>query len=207
MEKYKFKVGDWVIGNKEANDYGITVEGWIGQVTSVYSDSFDAKGIDDGNSFHLDYDRFDLYNPSEWVLDTNLIENKEKNMKILDIYEERKEKILHKNYNEKIKEFESFDSIQSLIEETEYQLNALLCRKDDDKVTISVNNLHGDKLHDEITQVKIEEAGLEYDKQNFELKSLIEEVEAILEMTSDYEEQIKILKKYKILDKEGKLNV
>lgn len=133
--------------------------------------------------------------------------NKENNMKILEIYEERKEKILYMNYKEKIKEIESFDSIQCLINDAQDQLNTLLGRKDDDKVTISVNNLKGDKLHDEITQVKIEEAGLNYDKQKFELNSLIEEVQALLEMTSDYNEQIKILKKYDILNKEGKLNV
>lgn len=129
------------------------------------------------------------------------------NMKILEIYKERKEKILYKNYKEKIKEIESFDSIQSLLNDTQDQLNALLGRKDDDKVTISVINLKGDKLHDEITQVKVQEVGLNYDKQKFELNSLIEEVQALLEMTSDYDEQIKILKKYDIINKEGKLNV
>lgn len=146
----------------------------------------------------LDYDYFDLY------YDLNKGDN---NMKILDLYKKRKSEILYSNYNEKIKEIESFDSIQSLINDTRDQLNALLGREEGDKVIITIDNLHGDKLHDDITQVKIEEATLEYDKQKQELCLLTEEVSAILEMTTDYDEQVKILKKYNILNKEGKLNV
>ena len=47
----KFKVGDKVIGNKEANlHYGITKEGWIGEVTKTY---------DNGNIKVRGKDRFD----------------------------------------------------------------------------------------------------------------------------------------------------
>jgi hypothetical protein len=41
----KFKVGDIVIGNKLANDYGITVEGWKGLVIEVVQDP--EEGEDD----------------------------------------------------------------------------------------------------------------------------------------------------------------
>ena len=41
----KFKVGDIVIGNKLANDYGITVEGWKGLVIEVVRDP--EEGEDD----------------------------------------------------------------------------------------------------------------------------------------------------------------
>lgn len=132
---------------------------------------------------------------------------KENNMKILEIYQKRKENKLFIEYDNKIKEIESFDSVQSLIKDTEEQLNVLLGREDNDKVTISVNNLHGAALHDDITQVKVEEATFNYKNEQNKVYNLIEEVSALLEMTSDYDEQIKILKKYGILNKDGKLNV
>lgn len=51
----KFKVGDRVIGNKEASEwYSITVEGWIGTVESVREDDFQAGG------YTLRYKHFDL---------------------------------------------------------------------------------------------------------------------------------------------------
>ena len=225
----KFKVGDIVIGNEKANiEYGITKQGWKGRVIAAHTDFFIAEGWDDKVFYHLLYDCFDLYNPTEFVLGLdiggtscmisdeklsintdfiNFIEDRGNNMKILEIYKERTLNKLFIKYNDEIKEIESFDSIQSLINDTQDQLNALLGREDDDKVTISVNNLHGAALHDDITQVKIEEATFNYQNQKDKLYNLIEEVEALLEMTSDYNEQIKILKKYGILDKEGKLHV
>lgn len=43
MEGYKFKVGDIVIGNKKANSYSISVEGWKGRITRLFTDFFEAK--------------------------------------------------------------------------------------------------------------------------------------------------------------------
>ena len=63
---YKFKVGDEVIGNEEANRYNITGKGWIGKVTKVKEEYFIAEGDngDDDNSFNefcLYYECFDLH--------------------------------------------------------------------------------------------------------------------------------------------------
>lgn len=53
--KYKFKVGDRVIGNKKATErYGITREGWMGTVTAVYDKYFACDYLT------LEYEYFDL---------------------------------------------------------------------------------------------------------------------------------------------------
>jgi hypothetical protein len=68
---FKFKVGDWVIGNHRANGiYAMTNEGWSGQVTNVRdSDGYiDVKGKyndDNDHYLRLDPDRFDLTTEGE----------------------------------------------------------------------------------------------------------------------------------------------
>lgn len=132
---------------------------------------------------------------------------KENNMKILELYEKRKREEIVNECNNKIDEIEEFDSIQSLINETENQLNVLLGRKEDDRVFLDIMNIQDDELYDDISLAKIEEANNTTENKIKELVKLIEEVEALLSMTNDYDEQIKILKKYNILNKDGKLNV
>lgn len=57
----KFKVGDMVIGNSEANRYGITRKGWIGRVTRDDGVKwFTAVGEDGRRFVHLYEDCFDL---------------------------------------------------------------------------------------------------------------------------------------------------
>ena len=63
-DTYKFKVGDKVIGNKKATDrYCISHEGWIGEVTNVTKNYFNAVGNGAAGKigFCLDYKCFDKY--------------------------------------------------------------------------------------------------------------------------------------------------
>lgn len=78
----EFHVGDWVIGNARANCYGVTKEGWIGEVTEICSNGrIQVKSR--GDSKHYDgvvfADRFDLYEgkvKEEWKKEkTELPEN------------------------------------------------------------------------------------------------------------------------------------
>ena len=58
----KFKVGDKVIGNEKATEeYSYTIKGWIGTVTSVKDNQFEAEGFDGKRYCWLDYACFDLY--------------------------------------------------------------------------------------------------------------------------------------------------
>ena len=68
-KKPKFKVGDKIIGNKEANLYNFTKEGWIGTVVTVYDrrnvfgSDIEVKG-ENGTTYPVNSDHFDLYNPN-----------------------------------------------------------------------------------------------------------------------------------------------
>lgn len=63
--KMKFKVGDKVIGNREANSrYGITREGWIGEVTGVNGNTLQVRGEDrlgGVSNYEVEDEYFDLY--------------------------------------------------------------------------------------------------------------------------------------------------
>jgi hypothetical protein len=67
MPTFKFKVGDLVIGNGDANYYLKTRQGWIGKVTNFGPHGFDAvrnqayvQGGAGDLYTNLDYDKFDL---------------------------------------------------------------------------------------------------------------------------------------------------
>lgn len=68
-KKPKFKIGDKVVGNKEANLYNFTKEGWIGTVVTVYNrrsafgSDIAVKG-ENGIIYPVNSDRFDFYNPN-----------------------------------------------------------------------------------------------------------------------------------------------
>ena len=47
--KSKFKVGEIVVGNHKANRYGITTEGWIGEVTRILDKPVEGHGCDTGH--------------------------------------------------------------------------------------------------------------------------------------------------------------
>ena len=57
------------------------------------------------------------------------------------------------------------------------------------------------------TEKKLKEIGLELDNKREKLRSTLEEIRALFEMTEDYQERMKILKRYDIIDKNGKLSI
>ena len=63
--KMKFKVGDKVIANKKANSqYGITTEGWIGEVIVANSSGLQVRGNNKSGSisdYRVEEEYFDLY--------------------------------------------------------------------------------------------------------------------------------------------------
>lgn len=209
----KFKVGDKVkiVDNyEEINTYGISTEsirGWI----NITGNSFVIEEVDELERVWYKLNSGDGFYWVEDMLEPlQEIKCKKENisyMKILKLYREKKLREIQDTASKEAQEIEQLDSIQSLINDTQDQLNALLGRENYDRVYITVNNLHGQNLHDDITEQKIEILDEKTHKAIFEINSLIEEVSAMLELTSDYDEQIKILKKYKILNKDGMLNV
>lgn len=130
------------------------------------------------------------------------INKEEKEMNILEIYKERKIKTLEKEFSEAKKAAIEEDEIQKIIIEMTNQVNTILENEDSDTRYESHPNLYTSK-----TEAKLNELNDKYHEQIEELRSTLDEIRALFELTDDYNERIKILKNYDILDKKGKLNV
>lgn len=126
----------------------------------------------------------------------------ENEMQILDLYKERKRKNLEKEFSEAKEKIKKEDEIQSIILEMTNQVNTILENQGSDTRYESHPNLYTSK-----TEKELEELDKKYYEEFEILNSTIKEVEAMFEMTEDYQERMKILKRYGIINKEGKLNV
>ena len=170
------------------------------------------KHIELTSDVKLRYDITDINIPdyTSIVLDEmerNLLKLKnkvkeEEEMDILEIYKERKIKTLEKEFSEAKKAAIEEDEIQKIIIEMTNQVNTILENEDSDTRYESHPNLYTSK-----TEAKLNELNDKYHEQIEELRSTLDEIRALFELTDDYNERIKILKNYDILDKKGKLNV
>ena len=135
---------------------------------------------------------------------TKLIKiNKEGNkMQILDLYEERKVKALEKEILEAKSKIKEQDEIQSIILEMTNQVNTIL-----ENQGRKIKYEFEPNLITTETEVKLDELDKKYHEEIKNLRSTLDEIRALFELTADYNERIKILKNYDILDKKGKLNV
>lgn len=149
-----------------------------------------------------DYKGIVLEKMEKEILKLNDKVKEEKEMNILEIYKERKIKTLEKEFSEAKKAAIEEDEIQKIIIEMTNQVNTILENEGSDTRYESHPNLYTSK-----TEVKLNELNDKYHEQIEELRSTLDEIRALFELTDDYNERIKILKNYNILDKKGKLNV
>lgn len=132
----------------------------------------------------------------------NKMNEEEEEMQILDLYKERKSKVLEKELLEAKEAVRKEDEIQSIIIEMTNQINTILENQDSDTRYESHPNLYTAE-----TEKKLDELNQKYYEEIETLRSTLEEIRALFELTDDYNERMKILKKYGILNKDGKLNV
>lgn len=132
----------------------------------------------------------------------NKMNEEENEMQILDLYKERKSKVLEKELLEAKEAVRKEDEIQSIIIEMTNQINTILENQDSDTRYESHPNLYTSE-----TEKKLDELNQKYYEEIETLRSTLEEIRALFELTDDYNERMKILKKYGILNKDGKLNV
>lgn len=126
----------------------------------------------------------------------------ENEMQILDIYKERKIEALKEELSKAKEDVKKEDEIQSIILEMTNQVNTILENQGSDARYESHPNLYTSK-----TEKELEELDSKYYKEVEIVSSTIEEVEAMFEMTEDYQERMKILKRYGIINKDGKLSI
>ena len=149
-----------------------------------------------------DYKGIVLEKMEKEILKLNEKVKEEKEINILEIYKERKIKTFEKELSEAKKIAIKEDEIQKIIIEMTNQVNTILENEDSNTRYESHPNLYTLK-----TETKLDELNDKYHEQIEELRSTLEEIRALFELTDDYNERIKILKNYNILDKKGKLNV
>lgn len=129
--------------------------------------------------------------------------NKEgNNMDILRLYEERKGEEIANNYLKEREKILKEDEIQSIIIEMENQVNTIL-ENQNLRSRLKVNS---EELFTAETEIKLEELRNRIDAERKKLRSTLEEIRALFEMTDSYEEKIKILKNYGIVGDNGRIN-
>jgi len=126
----------------------------------------------------------------------------ENKMQILDIYKERKIEALKEELLKAKENVKKEDEIQSIIIEMTNQVNTILENQGSDARYESHPNLYTSK-----TEIELEELDKKYYEEVEFLNSTIKEVEAMFEMAEDYQERMKILKRYGIINKDGKLSI
>ena len=149
-----------------------------------------------------DYKGIVLEKMEKEILKLNDKVKEEKEMQILDLYEERKRKAIEKEYAEAKEIARKDDEIQKIIIEMTNQVNTILENQGSTAIYEFKPSLVTAK-----TQERLDMLEKGKDKEIEELRSTLREISALFELTDDYNERIKILKNYDILDKKGKLNV
>ena len=121
-------------------------------------------------------------------------EEEENMLKILEIYKGKKHNEIMTEYKEKIQKIKVEDNIQIIVEEMENQIRAI-ADKEDFNFSIEHN------IYTKETKEKIEKIEIEKDEKLDKLYRKIDEISALLELAPNYEEIIKILRDYEIVDK------
>lgn len=130
-------------------------------------------------------------------------ENKMNFDKILDIYKEREISNIEESYESQIEETMSKDNINKKFNEYMDEI-ADMFEKDGQDVSINLKLIQIEVCTKK-TKELIENLKLQRTSELLQLNILIEEVKAQLEPVDSYENGIKILKAYDILDKKGKI--
>ena len=144
---------------------------------------------------------YEAYKPLYIAAGIDLCEKENKNMKILNLYEDRAFEKINKKYKEIIAKLKEQDPIQKMIQETENHINVMLDRTEQNAFELKLDGFLMPRTIEEIEKFKKEELE-EKDK----LDALLTEVRARLEICDDDEfSKVSVLQAYKILDEEGKL--
>lgn len=124
----------------------------------------------------------------------NNIKEEQKMLKILELYENKQSQLIRNDYYSKMEEIQKNDVVSIIIEEMKKQLEAVIPEKMEKiKIEQDVYSNETDKLLEELEKEK--------DKKLDELHQKIQDIRALLELAPDYQESLKILRDYEIIDK------
>lgn len=129
--------------------------------------------------------------------------NKEENnmFKILEIYKEKKTIEIEQKYDKQLEDLEFNDPVTVYLHQAENTIKEILKTEEDVSLVITSNLV---QFTPETLEKRKEIIDTIY-KEKKELNNVIEEIEALLEFSPNYEESTKILLAYDIIDKKGKI--
>ena len=160
---------------------GLKVDNWKSRIMD------DEPSPDSPQEIKCDY---------KWV-NAKYINKEVKDMfKILEIYKNKKEKEIEQKYDEQLKELEENDPVRVYLRQAEDTIKEMLNVED---VTLCINSPYVE-LTQETVDAKNKIIETIRNKKR-ELNNRIKEIEALLEIAPGYEEKIKILRDYEIIDK------
>lgn len=114
--------------------------------------------------------------------------------KILDLYEAKQRNLIMGEYNKRKEKIKENDVVTIIIEEMKKQLGTIIPEKMERiDITLNVYSDEADKLFEEVEKEK--------DKKLDELNQKMKEIDALLQLAPDYQESLKILRDYDIIDK------
>ena len=134
----------------------------------------------------------------------NDMKKEDKDMKVLDIYEQREVEYIKENFKITKEELIKNDPFAKLHDKYVKDIEKLYKKEYDRE--LEYKSVLGTEFLAKETREAIEKAD---EQKVFELENLDEllvEVKAMLDMTNDYDKKIEILKKYQILNEEGMIN-
>lgn len=133
--------------------------------------------------------------PKDLNIDENCCKKEEKNMnKVLELYANRERFKIMNNYNIAMQNAKEEDTIQKLCKEFESQVKELAGDEANAYCFIY-------RLYTEETKLSFESIEKNKDIEMDKLNKKIEEIEALLDLAPDYDNKIKILRDYDIIDK------
>ena len=129
--------------------------------------------------------------------------NKEENnmFKILEIYKEKKTREIEQKYDKQLEDLEFNDPVTVYLHQAENTIKEILKTEEDVSLAITSTLV---EFTPETLEKRKEIIDTIY-KEKKELNNVIEEIEALLEFSPNYEESTKILLAYDIIDKKGKI--
>lgn len=137
--------------------------------------------------------------PKDTVVSIEIKSEEKKEMKILEIYEKRGIEYIRERYEREKKIIISNDEIQKIVLKAQEEIKQRI--KEDISVDIETNcDILEDKTKEDLKQLSKDYAVYE---DVFNEK--IEEIKAQLDIAEDYKTKIEILKRYEVLDEDGKI--
>lgn len=120
-------------------------------------------------------------------------------LKLLEIYKEKQTIEIESKYDEQLENLRKEDPVTVLKEQFEAAIKELLELKGEERVAISVTSPVVELTPETIEKQREIANIIREEKKKINRK--IEEIEALLELAPNYEEKIKILRDYEIIDK------